>query len=222
MFFFFGTYTEIHKYFGQSTPDGIQFQFRQIKRDAEDMRQGKETTTLPSSSASTPAKAPRTPKTPVSRGSKRAAPSTTGRSSATATATPANKKAKTEVSGVKRQVFDVDQQVSDEETMNDLNAEDLEVTVNAGDIVNQTPTKPRGGQQHGHEPLPDLETTQVASPEDDDATLTPHEDTHYSFAQATNSQYSALAANPWATSGFSDQQYPSSFAKEEFDDDGEV
>lgn len=215
MFFLFGTYTEIHKYFGQSTPDGIQFQFRQIKRDAEDMRQGKETTTLPSSSASTPAKAPRTPKTPVSRGSKRAAPSTIGRSSATATATPANKKAKTEVSGVKRQVFD-------EETMNDLNAEDLEVMVNAGDIVNQTPTKPRGGQQHGHEPLPDLETTQVASPEDDDATLTPHEDTHYSFAQATNSQYSALAANPWATSGFSDQQYPSSFAKEEFDDDGEV
>lgn len=34
-------YKEIAKYFGESTPDGIQWQFRQIKRDAEAMKQGK-------------------------------------------------------------------------------------------------------------------------------------------------------------------------------------
>lgn len=176
------------------------------------MRQGKEAAVPPSSATSTPAKTPKTPKTPGGRGGKRAAPSSnTGKS---ASATPASKRVKREI--------------SDEETLATLDSDDFELLANAGSgasALNQTPTKSRG--LHHHEPPPALDLTQATSPEDDDATLTPHEDATYSFAQA-NSQPSALASDPWAAynnnaaAAGSGQQYLSSFVKNDYEDDGEV
>ncbi|KAK7708636.1 hypothetical protein SLS64_006738 [Diaporthe eres] len=65
---------QIAAYFGDSTPDGIQWQFRDIKKKAEAMRQGK------GGAAATAGSAPVTPKA----GRKRAAPSapSTGKSTA--------------------------------------------------------------------------------------------------------------------------------------------
>ncbi|KAF3770924.1 hypothetical protein M406DRAFT_326336 [Cryphonectria parasitica EP155] len=69
----------IHKYFGDSTPDGIQFQFRAIKKDAENLKQarGSSGSTAPATPSSS---GPKTPRTGGSR--KRAAPST-GKSTST-------------------------------------------------------------------------------------------------------------------------------------------
>ncbi|PSR90762.1 hypothetical protein BD289DRAFT_452147 [Coniella lustricola] len=70
-------YKEIHKYFGDSTPDGIQFQFRAIKKDAENMRKGIDPSGKGSAGESTPvtpkSAVPKTPRTAGSR--KRSAPS---------------------------------------------------------------------------------------------------------------------------------------------------
>lgn len=163
------------------------------------MRQGKEIT--PASATSTPAKTPKTPKTPGGRG-KRTAPVTTGRS------TPASKKVKRE---------------TDDETWASLTAADRDMIAAARNVVEQTPSKSR--TQYNELP-PALDLTQVTSPEDNAETLTPHEDPAFSFAQ-NNSQPPALGSDPWAgyngsfTAG-GGQQYLSSFAKDEYEDDGEV
>lgn len=172
------------------------------------MRQGKGT--APSSAASTPAKAtPKTPKTPGGR-MKRAAPASASKSSAS-----------------KR----VRREVSDDETLAGLNAEDLEMLDNTSSHVpvqEQTPTRPR---TMNHEPPafpPALDLTQASSPEENDDTLTPREDPAFSFAQ-TNSQPPALdPAEPWARYHSGPQagtgsSYLSAFVKEEYEeDDGEV
>lgn len=77
----------IHQYFGDSTPDGLQFQFRAIRQAAANLRQGK---TAPGGAGpSTPgggtASVPKTPRT--TGGRKRAAPS--------GGKTPASKRTKT-------------------------------------------------------------------------------------------------------------------------------
>lgn len=67
-------YKDIAKYFGQSTADGIQFQFRTYKKDAEKLRTvhssgGDVANCLPLSTLATPSKATPSRTTPTSRAS---------------------------------------------------------------------------------------------------------------------------------------------------------
>lgn len=74
--------TDIAAYFGDSTPDGIQWQFRGIKRDAEAMRQGKGGAASGSTTAASAGGGSSVPATPKNRKRAAASAPSTGRSTA--------------------------------------------------------------------------------------------------------------------------------------------
>lgn len=166
--------TEIHKYFGDSTPDGIQFQFRAIKADANALRQGKE----PAQAGSATPKTPRTV-----GGRKRTAPST-GRSTGT-------KKSKQESS--KKFVEDLSADL-DDDSDNEMLPLDLTPTKSR---VNEQKLR-EYSQAQGWLPAdpPALESTQAAeTPEDDDLKIVTPADAGPSFSFAQNSQWPTLSGN---------------------------
>lgn len=162
---------EIHKYFRDSTPDGIQFQFRAIKRDADALRQGKEPAT-PSSSS--------TPKTPrTTGGRKRGAPST-GK-------TPASKKAKAD--SVKKFTDNYNANLDDDDSENEYPS--LDLTPSKPVRVNEQKLREYQASMGSYYPAetPALEPAQAAAtPEDDDDVkiVTPADaGPAFSFAQST-------------------------------------
>ncbi|KAJ4388811.1 hypothetical protein N0V93_006271 [Gnomoniopsis smithogilvyi] len=140
----------IHKYFGDSTPDGIQFQFRGIKKDAENLRQGKGVPTAPS----TPGGSRNNPQTPRTTGGRKRAATSTGKSTA-------NKKSKSAVKLENTYEIDDDSEIEDPP---------LDITPSKS-LVNED--KMRAYEQILSETAPrfqppDLAPAQAASPDDDD------------------------------------------------------
>lgn len=165
------------------------------------MRQGKEAG--PSSATSTPNKTPRTPRTPGGR-AKRPAPPSMGKSTT-------SKKIKREV--------------SDAETLAMLNADDLDILANAGNNATTQDQTPSRSRTLNYDP-PALDLTQVTSPEDNDDTLTPHEDPAFSFSQVnpqplSNGSDSFVPYHSSLHAG-GGQDYLDHFSKQEYEDDGEV
>ncbi|KAJ4414846.1 hypothetical protein N0V82_007694 [Gnomoniopsis sp. IMI 355080] len=161
----------IHKYFGDSTPDGIQFQFRGIKKDAENLRQGKGVSAAPSTPGGDSGK--NAPKTPRTTGGRKRAATSTGKSTA-------NKRSKSAVKP--GSIFDVDDDSDNE--LPPLNFTPSKSNVNED--------KARAYEQMMADtatariPPPDLAPAQAASPddEDDDVKIVTPADVAHSFEPA--------------------------------------
>ncbi|KAK2602490.1 hypothetical protein N8I77_009018 [Diaporthe amygdali] len=155
-------FKDIAAYFEDSTPDGIQWQFRQIKRDAEAMRQGK--------GGATAASVPVTPKTNRKRPAT-SAPST-GKSTASKKARGSTAKV------VQAQVIELDDDDDDENEFPPI----------AGTPI-QGPrfTDSYAKQFYGTDAqTPALDLTQADSPKEDEdfKPVTPSDAAAYSFSQA--------------------------------------
>lgn len=164
--------TDIAAYFGDSTPDGIQWQFRGIKREAEAMRQGKGGAAGSSTAAAGAGKS--VPATPKNRKRVAASAPSTGRSTA-------SKKARASASKPVQPANVITVDDDDDEEDNPLPPIPLD-----------TPTQgPRftdfGAKQFwGNDAqAPALDTTQAETPTEEED-LKPHtpNDAAFSFSQA--------------------------------------
>ncbi|KAL2290460.1 hypothetical protein FJTKL_15555 [Diaporthe vaccinii] len=158
-------FKEIAAYFGDSTPDGIQWQFRDIKKKAEAMRQGK------GGAAVTASSAPVTPKA----GRKRAATSapSTGRSTA-------SKKARGSVAKAVQPTNVIN--LDDEDDDNEFPPIPLDTPMKGPRF-----TENYAAQFYGTDTqAPALDTTQADTPNEDEdfKPHTPTDAAAFSFSQA--------------------------------------
>ncbi|ROW06208.1 hypothetical protein VMCG_04578 [Cytospora schulzeri] len=204
-------YKEIAKYFGESTPDGIQWQFRQIKRDAEAMKQGK------GASDNTPTATPKSNR----KRSATSAPST-GKSTA--------KKARgSAVKPIESNVINLDDDDSEHSPIQ-TPTKSRHFKINY-DMERESYAK-MGYDYDTGAPLttaaPSLDLTHPDSPNNDEdiKPVTPGDAPSYSFAQPTQPSAGGEEWNMWGNNSFGvgNTHFPhsgpqKSYVADEFEDD---